>query len=380
MTSRREVRLAVSGESIMFLALRELAFAKGRFTLMGAVIALIAVLTVLLSGLATGLVDDGISGLRALPVTHLAFQQGADSTFSRSTVDSDSVAAFDGIAGVAAEPFGLTLVNATSDRGVNVDLALMGLADGGFVAAEMFPDGPPPPGAAVVSEGLVGEGVDVGDTLSIDRSTVSLTIAAVAPKATYGHVDAVYVPLPVWQEVAHLDDEDDPLVASAVAIHADDAAEALEDAAATAGLEVVTRTEAYAGSPGYSAETSTMSLIRGFLYLISAMVLGSFFTVWTIQRRSEIGLQKALGASTGKVLQEALGQVLIVLAAATFAGAAVGYVLGKLIEGGDVPFSLGLRTVLGSAGILIVSGAVGMLVGVRKVTSVDPIIALGGAA
>ena len=80
------------------------------------------------------------------------------------------------------------------------------------------------------------------------------------------------------------------------------------------------------------------------------------------------------------MLRESLGQVLIVLTAATVVGAAVGFLLGKLIEGGDVPFSLGLGTVLGSAGILVVSGAVGMLVGVRKVTSVDPIIALGAAA
>lgn len=363
----------------MFLALRELAFAKGRFMLMGAVIALIAVLTVLLSGLASGLVDDGISGLRALPVTHLAFQKGADSTFSRSTIDGESVAAFDRLDGAQAEPFGLTLVNATTDRDVNVDLALMGLAEGGFVAAEMVPGGFATPGAAVVTEGLLDEGVAVGDTLHIDRSTVSLTVAAVAPKATYGHVDAMYVALPTWQEVARLAPEDGPQAASAVAIRTDDGS-GLEAAAAAVGLEVVTRTEAYAGSPGYSAETSTMSLIRGFLYLISAMVLGSFFTVWTIQRRSEIGLQKALGASTGTVLREALGQVLIVLTAATVVGAALGFVLGKLIEGGDVPFSLGVGTALGAAVILIVSGAVGMLVGIRKVTSVDPIIALGGAA
>src|SRR5690606_33366356 len=180
------------------------------------------------------------------------------------------------------------------------------------------------------------------------------------PKATYGHVDAVYVPLPIWQEVAHLAGEDDPLTASAVAIRASDTG-ALDQAASVAGLEVVTRTEAYAGSPGYSAETSTMSLIRGFLYLISAMVLGSFFTVWTIQRRSEIGLQKALGASTGAVLRDALGQVLIVLTGATAVGAAIGFALGKLIEGGEVPFALDLGTVLGAAAILITSGTVGML-------------------
>jgi putative ABC transport system permease protein len=363
----------------MFLALRELSFARGRFALMGSVISLVAVLTALLSGLATGLVDDGISGLRALPVSHLGFQQGADSTFSRSTVDGGSVAALGDVPGASTEPFGLTLVNATTNRDQNVDLALMGVADGGFIAAQVFPEGAPSPRGAVVSQGLIDAGVQIGDTLAVDRSTVTLDVVGAAPQATYGHVDAVYVNLADWQEVSHLDPTDDPLVASAVAVQGGDPA-ALQRAGAAAGLDVVTRTEAYAGSPGYSAETSTMSLIRGFLYLISAMILGSFFTVWTIQRRSEIGLQKALGASTGAVLRDALGQVLIVLTVATALGAAVGFGLGKLIEGGDVPFALDLGTVTSAAVILIVSGTIGMLVGIRKVTSVDPIIALGAAA
>lgn len=363
----------------MFLALRELSFARGRFALMGSVITLVAVLTVLLSGLANGLVDDGISGLRALPVSHLGFQHGADSTFSRSTVGTDEIEALSAVPGATAEPFGLTLVNATNEDDANFDLALMGLADDGFVAEAMVPEGALEPGSAIVTQGLVDQGLEVGDTLTVDRSTVSLTVAGVAPKATYGHVDSVYTTLSDWQEVSHLDPSDDPLQASAVAITGGDSG-ALTRAGTDAGLDVVTRTAAYAGSPGYSAETSTMSLISGFLYVISAMILGSFFTVWTIQRRSEIGLQKALGASTGAVLRDALGQVLIVLTLATALGTAIGYGLGKAIEGGEVPFALGPDTALSAALILIISGTIGMLVGIRKVTSVDPIIALGAAA
>ena len=57
----------------MFLALRDLRFAKGRFLLMGAVVSLIAVLAVVLTGLTTGLTNDNISALRGMPATHLAF-------------------------------------------------------------------------------------------------------------------------------------------------------------------------------------------------------------------------------------------------------------------------------------------------------------------
>jgi putative ABC transport system permease protein len=71
----------------VFLALRDLRFAKGRFVLVGTVIALVAFMATLLSGLANGLVDDSISGLRRLPLTHLAFQPGAESTFSRSALN-----------------------------------------------------------------------------------------------------------------------------------------------------------------------------------------------------------------------------------------------------------------------------------------------------
>ncbi len=44
-----------------------------------------------------------------------------------------------------------------------------------------------------------------------------------------------------------------------------------------------------------------MTLIRGFLLVISALVVGAFFTVWTVQRTRQIGLLKALGAPTAYV-------------------------------------------------------------------------------
>lgn len=73
----------------MFLALRELLFARGRFGLMGGVIALIAVLMVMLSGLSSGLVNDGVSGLKSMAATSIAFDQGTkkDNAFSRSVID-----------------------------------------------------------------------------------------------------------------------------------------------------------------------------------------------------------------------------------------------------------------------------------------------------
>lgn len=50
----------------MFLAWRDMLFARTRFLLMGLVLALMSILIVIISGLTAGLVNDGVSGLKAM--------------------------------------------------------------------------------------------------------------------------------------------------------------------------------------------------------------------------------------------------------------------------------------------------------------------------
>ena len=73
----------------MFIALRDLKFAKGRFLLMGLVVALVAFLTALLSGLASGLIKNNISGLIELDVTHLAFEYNNKPSYRNSMIDRE---------------------------------------------------------------------------------------------------------------------------------------------------------------------------------------------------------------------------------------------------------------------------------------------------
>jgi putative ABC transport system permease protein len=169
----------------MFLALRELRFARSRFALMGAVVALIAVLMVLLSGLSSGLVNDGVSGLRRMPVTAFGFADGTrvDGAFSRSVVDARQVEAWRGQPGVeAAEPFGNVLVNAHSGTGTPIDLALFGVRPGSFL--DPTPASGSRLGSAdglVVSSTLLDAGLHLGDTVTIDRLGVKLTVVGLPP-------------------------------------------------------------------------------------------------------------------------------------------------------------------------------------------------------
>ncbi|GAA1381955.1 hypothetical protein GCM10009639_00540 [Kitasatospora putterlickiae] len=118
--------------------------------------------------------------------------------------------------------------------------------------------------------------------------------------------------------------------------------------------------------------------MRGFLFAISALVIGAFFTVWTIQRSGDIAVLKALGASTRYLLRDALGQAVVLLLLGTVLGTAVAAGLGALI-GSAVPFVLDAPTVLVPAVVMIALGAVGAALSVRRITSVDPLTALGSA-
>jgi putative ABC transport system permease protein len=203
---------------------------------------------------------------------------------------------------------------------------------------------------------------------------VTLPVLGFTYAGSYGHVPIAYTSLATWQQITYGNDARGRF--SAVAL---DLPSGLDTASIdqAAGTELKTKSEAYSGSPGFDAETATMTLIRGFLLVISALIVGAFFTVLTVQRTKQIGLLKALGASSGYVLRDGLAQMAIVVVAATAAGAAVGGAIIALLDGGSVPVAFSLRGVAGSAGLLAVTGILGSCVAFRRVTRVEPAIALG---
>ena len=377
----------------MFLAWRELSFARSRFGLMGGVVALIAVLVVMLSGLSSGLVNDGVSGLKKLPVTEFAFGEDTsiDSGFSRSTVDREQLAQWSDRDGVAdAALFGNQLVNGEGPDGEPVDLALFGVEAGSFVAPTSDDviegsalDGD---GGIVVSETVTDLGLGLGDTVTIDRIGTELTIVGILDgQHTFGHVDVAYVPLDTWQEIhAGVPDGADarPEIydeATTVALVSEPGAEI--DAAAgdaAAGTTTVTLEESFDGSPGYSAETLTLELIQVFLYAISALVVGAFFMVWTIQRKHEIAVARAMGASTGYLVKDALGQAAVVLVVSTAIGMGAGLGFGVFLSSTPMPFALEAGPLGVAAALLIGLGLFGAAASVGRIARVDPLTALGG--
>jgi putative ABC transport system permease protein len=377
----------------VFLAIRELVFAKGRFVLMGSVVALIAILMVLLSGLSVGLANDGVSGLQRLPATSIAFQEDVskDSAFSRSIVPLDTVDTWREQSGVEdAAPLGNALVNAETEGGIEIDFALFGIETDSFLAPEVA-EGDPlsgAPGEVVISATAAEEGVEVGDVVVVEPMGAELRVVGVmADQHTFGHVDIGYLPLATWQEIrtgfAPGDAEISGRVydeVTAVAVLGADDGDGVDLAAGdkAAGTTSMTLKESYGASPGYTAETSTLQLIQVFLYAISALVVGAFFTVLTIQRKPEVAVMRAMGASTGYLLRDSLLQSFLLLIGSVAVGLGIGLAAGTAISGTSMPFALEAGPIAVAVTLLVVLGVLGAAVAVLRITRVDPLTALGG--
>ncbi|RII08116.1 Lipoprotein-releasing system transmembrane protein LolE [Streptomyces sp. YIM 130001] len=358
----------------MFVAWRDLRFAKGRFALMGTVVVLITLLVGLLSGLTAGLARENVSAITSLPADRIAFAappDGQSVSFTDSTVPEKAWTNWAEQPGVAAaDPVGIRTLNAAAGERTAATSAF-----GVDPKSEAAPAGLAP-GRIVLSEQAADDlGVAEGDTVRL--SGLDQQVAAVSGDASYSHTPVVWTTLDDWQRIGH-SGTDAGEQATVIALRLDgDADLAAGDKAA--GTSTTTPDEALSAIGSYQAENGSLQLMRGFLFVISALVIGAFFTVWTIQRSGDIAVLKALGAATPYLLKDALGQAVVLLVAGTGFGTLIAAGAGGLIGGGDVPFVLDPATVLVPAGVLIALGVIGAALAVRRVTSVDPLTALGSA-
>ena len=229
----------------MFVAWRDLKFARGRFVLIGTVVALITLLVGFLSGLTLGLADQNVSGLTELHADRIVFSApAADEALSYA----DSA-----VTGADAEAGRLTLPESA--------------------AADL--------------------GVEAGDT--VDLAGSAFTVDSVTADSWSSHTPVVWLPLTDWQDVAPVSGRPG-IYASVLAVRgaaADVAAADLVVGTSSTGvLQSLTALEAF------RSEIGSLLLMVAMLFGISALVVGAFFTVWSVQRQPDMAVLKALGASS----------------------------------------------------------------------------------
>ena len=383
----------------MYLAIRDIRFAKGRFALMGAVVALITLLLVMLSGLTAGLGNQSTSALAALPADQLVFGAPAGgvakASFTESEVTRAQQAQWAGREGVArADALGISQsrFQALGAGGVparTASVAVFGTDPAAGLAPAALSEG-----TVAVGAGLAAElGLSIGSHASVGGS--DLIVAAIVPEQWYSHTGVVWTTLADWQRLAHIPDGG---AATVLAVSFDggkfDGATSGSrtsgsgkvgtgpgvdiGAANTAAGTVSTSVDgSFQALGSYKSENGSLMLMQAFLYGISALVIVAFLTVWTVQRTRDIAVLKALGGSARYILRDAMAQAALVLLAGAAAGGLAG-VAGGVLASRAAPFLLTPGTALLPIAGIVLLGLAGAALAVRSVARVDPLIALGG--
>ncbi len=139
------------------------------------------------------------------------------------------------------------------------------------------------------------------------------------------------------------------------------------------GIEALTRQQAIDENPGVKGVNSSFSIILALAFMVVVLVVGFFFMILTVQKSKPLTLLRAIGAPRRYLVQNLLGQIVIVMAAGTVIGIALTLLVGTATSGGAIDVSLDPAQVASTVGVLTVLALIGGLASVRRVLRIDPI-------
>ena len=361
----------------MFLALREFRHAKLRYTLIAIVIAMVASLVFILSGLANGLAAGNSEAIEAIDADGFVVASGSEYLFDRSRLEPDTVSAIADAEGVEdAQPIttvtGNVRVGGSEDQiGVSIIAVPAGsFLDPGSESGETLADQPE---GVVIEQSLADEGVGVGDTLVFEPSQAELKVIGITDGHQYRLAPTLFIDI---KQVESLQPDLGDRV-NAVAVRGDSAQiENLPDT--VDGVMVGSGSTIVKELPGYREQALTLNLIQVFLVVIAAGIIAAFFFILTLQKMSELGVMKALGA-TSRVLANALViQSAILGVIGVLIGIAAGCLVAYLAEG-VVPYQVRWQQMVMYGVVLLLVAVVGTLLSLIRIVRVDPLDAINSA-
>lgn len=332
----------------MYQSLKELRSAPGRTALITIVIGLITVMVAFLSSLAAGLEQQSVSGLAPF-------------------LDNDSaVIVSDSAAALSSSEISAESVRALQKADPRAQLLSMGRARIDDEPVIVLPDPTLRDGELMVADALaptVGQRVAVGSE--------DFSVIGTAGDVWLDHLPVAYAPEGSVAKLSHG-------VAAVVVREAD----AVADIAArgVAGVKMLEGNDRFTLSASYEGEQASLKSMTSLLFVISALVVGAFFSVWTVQRQRGIAISAALGASRRVLVADAVGQAVVVLAIGISASLALTVVVGSWIStSGVVPIEINAGTTVLPGLVMATTGLVGATVSLIPIVRVEPRSALAAA-
>lgn len=379
-----------------YLAIKEVWRNRGRFLLVGLVIALITLLVLFIAALGEGLGNGNREYLSKLDAELIAYQAKSDYLIQSSRLDRSRLAAIQRVEGV--QDAGILGASSSSniilpDQAEPLKVALLGVDPGRtgepqVVAGRQL-------GTKLADEVIIDRntalrsGLGVGDTLNlrVTQGTkdefYKLRIVGVADGQQYSLQPSVFMPFFTWERVRPKSEAEinaDEPVGNIIMIKLEDPqqieAVSRRLLSQVNNIEIATINEAIQALPGYSAQQSTLNTQGGFTLFIGLLVIGGFFQIQILQKVAQIGVLKAIGTTNTVVATAFIIQIFLI----TIIGVAIGGLLTFLFSltfPPTIPIVFNGTTSAIAVAALLLIGPLGGLVSVRYAVRIEPLKALG---
>ena len=358
----------------MFLAINEIKDAKLRYSLIVGLLTLVSYLMYFLSGLAFGLIDKNRSSIDHWKADTVLLSSEANKTIGLSNLklsDKESLSADN------VEPFSQMVTVSKTEKSSNEDvkqkISIFGVNNGSFLIPPIIQGRTFESKNEVIIEKSLSEkeGYSIGDTIKTANSDIELKIVGYTEKSRFNVAPVVYMNINDFQVLKYGNNKstDNPMI-NAFVVKGD-----LKDYDSSI-FQKVSIVDFINELPGYNAQILTFGLMIGFLIVISAIIIGIFMYVLTIQKTPIFGIMKAQGISNRIIGTSVLSQTFLLSLVGSILGL-VGTWITSLVLPSAVPFlGNGLYYSIIFVSLIIFS-LVGTLFSVLAIKKIDPLKAIG---
>ncbi len=254
------------------IGLREVWRRKLTFGLIGAVVALISYLVLMINGLGAGFRDEFGSALASFDASAIAFGPDAEDNVSRSLLDDRALDTVESDPGVTASaPVGYLQADYRDSKAGVQSASLFGY-DPDTIAEPSVAAGRPltmtdDRGLLVDTAFLADSGLAIGDSVTIlhELREEDFTIVGTVREGSFGWLPAVYLLRPSWQKLRFGATTADAPAASIVLLQGDGLAGKTGQ-----GFEIVSKSTAFSSIEGLSDAEAMTWVLRLFGYTIGA--------------------------------------------------------------------------------------------------------------
>lgn len=371
----------------MYLAIREMRFAKFRYSLIAVIMLLVAFLVLFVTGLARGLAYDNAASIQNMSATHFIMEENSNHRFTRSQIGEQTLTQAGSIAGQEnVQPLGVKMTTVTAEgASAKLDVTLLAVKPDGWLMPPITEgSAPQSKGQALVDSKLQKSGVSLGTVIVDQASGMKWTVSGFVSHESFSHSPAVFINGQDWELLMQSSARQGAngaaagVTYNAIAVKADKEQAALL-AAKLPGVEMVAKTAAVSAIPGYKEEQGSLLMMIAFLFVISAFVLAVFFYVITIQKSSQFGILKAIGTRNAYLVRSVTLQVLLLSAGSLVVSVLLVQAMAAILPSG-MPFQLPPSTLALTCGAFIAMSLIGSLLSVWKVTRIDALDAIGRTA